>query len=259
MVSGGTHYLPLFYVASTNGTDVTFAWGENDANSQYQKTGKNQLYVRKVTNGVLGDILTYSKDAGYLNSIVMGQNGSDLYISKDSDDNRDTSDDNAIYRISSTGEVKAVTDGYSNDSDIRMIDGTIFWNRSGSLYDLGSYNSPENTGASCGAQYDVVRSSDGSVTVFFIQGSGLTSELYMTKGRIRGNFTTPVAQTAFGEYLSSFDAETDAGGNIIIAPCRTEVNEDAVTALSQGSDILNLGSSEVYGSSDLLFTGLTPR
>lgn len=258
MVSGGTHYLPLFYIASTNGTDVTFAWGENDANSQYQKAGKNQLYVRKVTNGVLGNILTYSKDAGYLNSIVMGQNGSDLYVSKDSDDNRDTSDDNAIYRISSTGEVSALTDGYSNDSDIRMIDGVIYWNRSGSLYELNYYNGPFNTGASCGAQYDVVGNGDGSVTVFFIQGSGLTSELYMTKGRT-WNFTTPVAQTAFGDYLSSFDAETDTSGNIIIAPCKADVNEDAVTALSQGSDILNLGSSEVYGNSDILFTGITPR
>jgi hypothetical protein len=61
------------------------------------------------------------------------------------------------------------------------------------------------------------------------------------------------------DYLSSFDAETDTSGNIIIAPCKADVNEDAVTALSQGSDILNLGSSEVYGNSDILFTGITPR
>lgn len=238
---------PLFVSAGSDGSQVFVSWTENSENAVYQEKGTNSLYVRNVTDGTAGELKNFSTDTGYINSIAVSGSGDSVYISRDRDGNPETDGDCDIYRAAEGGSMSAVTSDAGSDTDIKNLDGTIYWNKDGSVYRL-SGGSAQATGASCGMQFDVLKV-NGAMTVLSTVSDGYTSEIYTTTQE-GSAWSTAVPLTSYGTYINAFAAAADPNGKLILAPCRT-----AVSSGTLNGDIASLtASNDVYGDSDLLVT-----
>lgn len=225
---------------------VTISWLENSDNEPYMATGTNTFYARTLTGSNWSAIQPLNTNIGYLSSTAIA--GDSIYYSKDADGDPSTTGDSEIYKIESSGTPTPVqlTSDTNDDTAVKNIDGTIYWNKEGKLiaYDGLAIN---ETGADCSDNYDVLTSGTEQ-TVLHTQKNGYSSEIYITK-KAAGDSTwsNSVPYTKYNGMIRTFDSTVDNTGNIITALDKVAVNANAASGTNP------------YGNTDFVITGMKDR